>query len=947
MGGQPTVFVSYSHADTKWLRELDRHLRGLELYAKVERFDDRRLLGGDNWDNEVKSALDRADIILLLVTANFIGSAYIHRVELPTALKRREQDGSIVVPILCEDCARKLLAIDDINYLPKDVDGGLKPLAEWRGVQKTKGLTQITEHILAQIERLRARGEREAKLSRSSGIDPSVYRQRAQAKWSALDLSALARPGAVDPDIAIRLADVFVPQLARRSRPVVSLSRDYLEAQGINVPAEAETAVQLAGAWESLPSVSVLGLVAECERRHMVLLGDPGAGKSTLARFVVLQLLNDSAPPDSLLAALSGHVPFLIELRDFVAREAEGRCTDLLSYLAYCGRELGFGFDEKSLADQLSRRPSLLVIDGLDEIFDPRLRRLMVDQIIGLIGRYPKLRMLITSRIAGFDDTPFRGAEFTIATLIDLTSEQVQGFAKTWFNLVFPADPDAAQRARDDLLEAVTRRPQLRAIAGNPMILTIMATVARHRRLARSRAALYAQALELLCYTWDYKRGLGLPTDSPLVDLQADDTLLMLRRVAWKLRTSPEELRANAISEGSLRAVIEEFFKDEWRFDVPKARRASAEMLKRLEERNWVLTLRGPALYGFVHRTFLEYLCALELSERFKAQQLDIQSLIFEYVTPALDDDAQWEPLRLLVGLLPVPAAAQMLLAILPSESEISEKGPRLALAWLGLAEIEPRYIGALGQICVRLTEILYAWLAQNSKDDIPTAQQIVEAAEIIGRTAWPAPHPPDASWPSLAAGDKFSWLSIVGAFANTIWDCPDETVSVFEAACHDQDLTRRIMAIVLLATHFSTDPNGARVLYALAVEKGDKLEDEVQRGIALRNLGRIRTTAETKALLHARAVEDSHTFPRRAALDALAEHFRDDPETKSLLCSRTLEDADGGVRGAALKLLAEHFRDDPETKLLLRSRVLEDADGGWVTMRSTSPRRRRSRQSV
>jgi len=98
-----------------------------------------------------------------------------------------------------------------------------------------------------------------------------------------------------------------------------------------------------------------------------------------------------------------------------------------------------------------------------------------------------------------------------------------------------------------------------------------MATVARHRRLGRSRAALYALALELLSYNWDYRRGLGLPPDSPLIDLQADDTLLMLRRIAWRMQEVPDGLRANAISDATLRGVIEDFFEHEWRFEAPKA----------------------------------------------------------------------------------------------------------------------------------------------------------------------------------------------------------------------------------------------------------------------------------------------------------------------------------------------------------------------------------------
>ena len=148
---------------------------------------------------------------------------------------------------------------------------------------------------------------------------------------------------------------------------------------------------------------------------------------------------------------------------------------------------LGFGFSADAVAQHLARAPALLIIDGLDEIFDPHRRRLMMDQIVGLATRFPQLRMLVTARIAGFDDQPFRSADFSIATLVDLSTEQVAAFAQHWFALVFPGDSAAAERAHDDLLQTVRRRPQLRVLAGNPMLLTIMATVARHKPLARSR----------------------------------------------------------------------------------------------------------------------------------------------------------------------------------------------------------------------------------------------------------------------------------------------------------------------------------------------------------------------------------------------------------------------------------------------------------------------------
>jgi hypothetical protein len=232
------------------------------------------------------------------------------------------------------------------------------------------------EHILAHIERFRTDAEQDKAVAKATGIDFATYRRRAQAKWSAIDLSALAAPGTVDADVTIRLADVFIPQFVRRCRPPVSVPGDYLKEQGLDPDTEAARAKQLAAAWERLTPVPLLDLVAQSDSRFLVLLGDPGSGKSAFARFALLQLLGEAVAEGSPLAVLRGHIPFLIELRDFVAREAEERCSDLLSYLAFCGGELGFGFDAEALEHQLMHEPSVLIIDGLDEIFDPRRRRL-------------------------------------------------------------------------------------------------------------------------------------------------------------------------------------------------------------------------------------------------------------------------------------------------------------------------------------------------------------------------------------------------------------------------------------------------------------------------------------------------------------------------------------------------------------------------------------------
>ena len=233
-----------------------------------------------------------------------------------------------------------------------------------------------------------------------------------------------------------------------------------------------------------------------------------------------------------------------------------------------------------------------------------------------------------------------------------------------------------------------------------------------------------------------------------------------------------------------------------------------------------------------------------------------------------------------------------MLLSMLPNEAEVVEDAARLGFAWQGLAEIEPRQISTLTDICGRLTELLYVWLASGSDIDWKPTNSIAEACISIGQIVWPVLHPPNRDWPSPSKMLPGTFPHLISVISKTIWNCPDEG-HLFLVTCSTSSAepSLRGCALGALSRHFRDDP-------------------------------------QTTALVRARAVEDTDGRLRRAALQALAEHFRDDPQIKALLRARAVEDKDGDPRGAALQALAEHFRDDPQTKALLRARAVEDPDG-------------------
>lgn len=93
------VFLSYSHKDEDLKSELDKHLTALKRDQSVAVWNDRKLAGGDNWDDKIRAQLSTADVILLLVSPDFMVSEYIWRVELASAFERQRQRKARVVPI--------------------------------------------------------------------------------------------------------------------------------------------------------------------------------------------------------------------------------------------------------------------------------------------------------------------------------------------------------------------------------------------------------------------------------------------------------------------------------------------------------------------------------------------------------------------------------------------------------------------------------------------------------------------------------------------------------------------------------------------------------------------------------------------------------------------------------------------------------------------------------
>ena len=482
------------------------------------------------------------------------------------------------------------------------------------------------------------------------------YRAAVVKRFEKLNFEMLDTTGAFYS--GVRLWSVFVPQSVRECHQynprLLEIPKEHqqrlLKAGEITAAdlEEAERqADRLRQEYFSQPLRPVLDVVDEAlgatsprAGQKLVILGDPGSGKSSLIRYLALRwariaesTVRDTQP-----------IPLVIDLREYGRWQCEGR----KGFVRFLEEAPVWHEWPRGLLDRLLAQPGrvVLLLDGLDEIFDVQTREAVINDIQRFSSESAHTPILVTSRVVGYQPRRLQDAEFRHFMLQDLDADQIAAFVDRWHAETFDSEEQATPK-RERLKKAIRDSKSIAMLAGNPLLLTMMAILNRNQELPRDRADLYAQASRVLLHQWDTERALvDFPGLSAEIGLREKTDIL--RRVASHMQAGPGGLKGNLIDGATLSRLIEDYLREELHFD--KARAAARTVVDHLRLRNFILCFVGADSYAFVHRTFLEYFCAAEFVHRFNvAKTLDIDGLITLFDDHCRQDEWR-EVLRLICG---------------------------------------------------------------------------------------------------------------------------------------------------------------------------------------------------------------------------------------------------------------------------------------------------------
>ncbi|MEM8611754.1 MAG: NACHT domain-containing protein [Cyanobacteria bacterium P01_H01_bin.105] len=418
----------------------------------------------------------------------------------------------------------------------------------------------------------------------------------------------------LDKDQVLKLQQVFVP-LKISLKSLAKISQDLIQNSS-----------------EKLSQRQDIGQVlvrmrSDSTFQRLAILGAPGSGKTTLLRYLTLiytsrqerKLLHPEAP---------SYIPVLMYLRDLreeIIANPKLPLVDLIHIWLQKLQEIDPLVPPPGwFADKLKRNQCLILLDGLDEIADETERQKVSQWVDFQMKEYRGTSFILSSRPLGYKSAKLQQA-IIVLEVQPFSLKQVEQFIQNWYleteiksqgnNDDLGVKQEAKQQA-DDLVQRIRNSTPLAAMAVNPLLLTMIATV--HRRgsaLPGKRVELYKEICQVLLEK--RQRAKNIPETLTISQKQSALQFLALTLMHNKIRSFSLTPKIDKLLQKRLALAS---------FEVP----TSTDFLKQMREVSGLLIAKEERVYEFCHLSFQEYLASVEIKD-FNRESILINALKSPY----------------------------------------------------------------------------------------------------------------------------------------------------------------------------------------------------------------------------------------------------------------------------------------------------------------------------
>jgi hypothetical protein len=587
------IFCSYSAKDIELQKNLKTHLGTLRRQKIISDWDDRELIGGEEWDKKIKCMLNTADIILLLISADFIDSDYCYDIEVKRAMERHEMGEARVIPIILRpsDWKHASVPFNKLTAFPT----GVEPVTNWSS--QDNAFLNIADGIRKVAESLIKERKKDFDHKNRVPEDINPYIKKYMEIYGKIKIPGMRQ--------SVDLIDIYTKVLFLDQSNNPYRSKEDLEKFFRNRHQN-----------RLLYTRGSDGFRAVNKHEHLMVLGAPGAGKSTFLRRVGLEALNLKQGTESLFQHHC--IPVLLEFKKF-----KSGSIDIPQFITNELNSFGLSISEVRVEEELERGNFLILFDGLDEVCEEFLTEIM-DKIQKFVEEYRQNRFIASCRIASYRVESFQNncfANFIDIELAEFDGDQIQQFINNWF--CSPSDIENSTALKCwNLLNSYDHKAS-RELARTPLLLTYLCLVYdRTQNIPRRRAEIYRKALDILLEEWASEK--RIYQGEIYQGFSTEQEKVLLAEIAYQGFTNDQLF----FGQQEIIEQINCFLVDTTPQDELN-RLDGRAVLTAIVTQQGILVERYDGAYSFSHLTFQEYLTAQYVS--FKEDL--VQSMVRQYLT--------------------------------------------------------------------------------------------------------------------------------------------------------------------------------------------------------------------------------------------------------------------------------------------------------------------------